>query len=106
MSWPQQWRKRMHVSKQCSLQKRLVFVESRFVPRKANAAAHGLAQEGKRFETVRYWIEEAPVRVEKLVTEGECRGEEMVDLWSKVEIKKKLQSPWSVKSAIGKQSGL
>ncbi|MBA0664383.1 hypothetical protein Goklo_004402, partial [Gossypium klotzschianum] len=32
-----------------------------------------LSTEGKRFETVRYWIEEAPVRVEKLVTEDRRR---------------------------------
>ncbi|KAL1148897.1 hypothetical protein V6Z11_A10G156400 [Gossypium hirsutum] len=41
--------------------------------REANAAARGLAQEGKRFETVRYWIEEAPERVEDLVTEDRRR---------------------------------
>lgn len=55
----------MHVSKQCSLQKRWA--------REANVAAHGLAQKGKRFETVKYWIEEAPMRVEELVIEDKRR---------------------------------
>ncbi|MBA0734437.1 hypothetical protein Gogos_018342, partial [Gossypium gossypioides] len=37
-----------------------------YVPRQANEATHGLAKEGRRYESSMYWIEEAPVRVEEL----------------------------------------
>ncbi|MBA0755327.1 hypothetical protein Gogos_020069 [Gossypium gossypioides] len=41
-------------------------IEFCYIPWEVNAAAHGLAQEGKWFESAKYWIEDAPLRVEEL----------------------------------------
>ncbi|MBA0625087.1 hypothetical protein Godav_010327, partial [Gossypium davidsonii] len=38
---------------------------SNLVNEKANEAVHSLAEEGRRYETPKYWIEEAPKRVEE-----------------------------------------
>ncbi|MBA0590363.1 hypothetical protein Gorai_019074, partial [Gossypium raimondii] len=40
---------------------------ARFVPRGANAAAHGLAMEGRKYTWPMYWIEEVSRAVEWLV---------------------------------------
>ncbi|MBA0802896.1 hypothetical protein Gohar_013158, partial [Gossypium harknessii] len=42
-------------------------VEFRYVPRQSNQAKHTLAAEGRRFEGIRVWVEEALVGVEAVV---------------------------------------
>ncbi|KAK5770218.1 hypothetical protein PVK06_046368 [Gossypium arboreum] len=42
-------------------------VQFRYIFTEVNAAAYRIAQEGKRFESARSWIEEASLKVEELV---------------------------------------
>ncbi|MBA0702331.1 hypothetical protein Goari_022506 [Gossypium aridum] len=42
-------------------------IDFRYVPRKANEAAHILVEEGRRHASPRFWIEEAPIEVEAKV---------------------------------------
>ncbi|KAA3472633.1 reverse transcriptase [Gossypium australe] len=39
----------------------------RHIPREANRAAHEMAREGNKYDEPRYWVEEAPAPVERLV---------------------------------------
>ncbi|MBA0673600.1 hypothetical protein Goklo_007290 [Gossypium klotzschianum] len=42
-------------------------LQFKYVPRKANKMAHGLALEGRKYEGPRYWMEKVPRTVERLV---------------------------------------
>ncbi|PPD86386.1 hypothetical protein GOBAR_DD16678 [Gossypium barbadense] len=48
----------------------------KYVPREANKAAHELALEGQRYEDPRYWMEEVPRAVEKLVNRDRSSGDD------------------------------